>query len=72
MIDLLKSMLADNAGGASSVRVVMLLWLLLVAGLWAFACIKSGTLVDIPSGVQVVTGAILAAKATQRFGENVA
>jgi hypothetical protein len=61
--------LEDNSGGASSIRITMLTWLALVAGLWAYIALRTTSLPDIPPGVLALTAMIVGGKVVQRFGE---
>lgn len=65
----LQSLLEDNAGGYSSIRVFMLLWFLCLAPIWIYVCYKTQTIADIPTGVLGFTAMIVGGKVVQRFGE---
>jgi hypothetical protein len=68
-MDSLRSILEDNAGGLSSIRVLMLCWSVAVIGAWVFVAITTRALPDIPSGVITFTGMVIGGKVAQRFGE---
>lgn len=62
-------MLEDGAGGYSTTRVVLTIWLLLLCVTWTIVAIHTKTLPDIPQGALALTGMLLSAKVVQRFGE---
>lgn len=63
------SLLEDNAGGFSSIRLLMLAWSGIVMVTWCFVAVRSGTIPDIPTGVITFTGMVIGGKVAQRFGE---
>jgi len=65
----LLSVLEDNSGGVSSNRVILLLWMLLLCGMWTYQAVGAPSLPDIPPGVLTLTGMLLSAKVVQRFAE---
>lgn len=68
-MDTLRSILEDNAGGLSSIRVLMLCWTVAVMATWITVALSTKTMPDIPSGVLTFTGMIVGGKVAQRFGE---
>lgn len=64
-----KSMIEDNSGGISSTRVLMLAAFAVVGVVWGWVAIASRSIPDLPPGVVTTLGAVVAAKAAQRFGE---
>ena len=62
-------MLEDNNGGTSSLRVVMVLWLLILFLVWLIVSIATMTLAEIPTGVLTLTGTLVGGKVIQRMGE---
>lgn len=69
MKTLLASMVEDQAGGISSMRVLLVLWILCLTTVWVVMAFKSWSIPDIPNGVLGLTGTFLATKAFQRMGE---
>lgn len=69
MKEFLASLLSDNSGGWSSMRLCVLLWCFTLTVVWIVIAFKSGAIPDIPNGVLGVTGTFLGAKAIQRIGE---
>ncbi|WP_404422918.1 hypothetical protein [Nibricoccus sp. IMCC34717] len=65
----LRTLLEDNAGGLSSIRLTMLAAYGLTGAVWVFVAVSNRTLPDIPPGVVTVLGLVTGAKAAQRFGE---
>lgn len=65
----LRSLIEDNTGGASSMRVLMLGAFLAVGAVWCFVAVSTKSIPDLPPGVVTVLGAVVAAKTAQRFGE---
>jgi hypothetical protein len=68
-VSFLKSILEDNAGGLSSIRLLMIAWALAVMVTWCVVAISTKTIPDIPTGVLTFTGMIVGGKVAQRFGE---
>ena len=62
-------MLQDNSGGASSARVLLLIWGVGVLIIWAYICVKTGALAALPSEAVMVILGLSASKTVQRFGE---
>ena len=69
MKEFIKSLVSDNAGGWSTMRLVVLLWCIMMTVTWAIVAISTRSIPDIPTGVLGVTTAFLGAKAIQRIGE---
>lgn len=65
----LLSLLEDNSGGVSSMRLAMLLWLLAIGVTWTVLAFRTSQLPDIPPGVLALTGMLVGGKVVQRFGE---
>jgi hypothetical protein len=65
----LASLLSDNAGGYSTIRVLMMVWILTVTGAWVFVAIYNHVLPDIPAGVLTFSAMLVGGKVAQRFGE---
>lgn len=67
----LNSMLEDNSGGYSTMRVLLVLVVLSVLVVWVSASFRapSGTIPELPTNVLAFVGSFVAAKAVQRFGE---
>ena len=68
-MDSLRSILEDNAGGLSSIRVLMLCWCVAVMVTWCVVALSTRTMPDIPPGVITFTGMVLGGKVIQRFAE---
>jgi Na+/H+ antiporter NhaB len=66
---ILKELLSDNSGGLSTIRILSIGWVLLVAIVWAVVALKTRTMPDIPGGVLALSGVIVGGKVVQRFGE---
>ncbi len=64
-----KGLFEDNSGGASSSRVLMLLWGIGVFVVWCYTSIHTGGMIPIPESVITVLLGTAAVKAVQRFGE---
>lgn len=62
-------MLEDHAGGTSTSRVVALVTMFVVLGVWAFVSIRKIELSDIPAGPLTLALGAFAGKVIQRFGE---
>jgi hypothetical protein len=69
MKEFLQSLVSDNAGGWSTMRLAVLLWCVTLTVVWTIVAIVHGTIPDIPTGVLGVTATFLGAKAIQRIGE---
>lgn len=65
----LSEILEDNSGGLSASRFQMLMWNGGGFLIWAYVCVKTGTLVPIPETVLLLLLGITSAKVVQRFGE---
>ena len=63
------TILEDNAGGFSSIRVLLSLLILVLCFCWVFGCISKKELVDIPTNVVTLTLGLATIKGVQRFGE---
>lgn len=70
MNKVLESMLSDNSGGISSLRVLCVSWIILLMSVWIGVAIAKGELPDIPGGVLTLTGTLIGGKVVQRFGED--
>lgn len=69
IINKLLGALEDNAGGLSSSRCLMLVWGVVVLGVWAYISIHTGGLVSIPSEAVTILLGLVGFKTVQRFGE---
>lgn len=65
----LKGILEDNSGGASSSRVLMLVWGLGVFVVWCYISLHTGVMLALPETVITVLLGMSAMKVVQRFGE---
>jgi len=65
----LRSILEDNAGGFSSIRLLMLVWATVLITTWVVVAIYTRTIPDIPPGVLAFTGMVVGGKVVQRYGE---
>ena len=63
------TVLSDNAGGFSSMRVAFLLWMLVVCFNWTYLSIKANKLEPLDGSIVTMTAALGIAKAAQRIGE---
>jgi len=68
-MDWLKGILEDNSGGASSTRILMLVWGVGVFVVWAYISLHTGVMVVLPETVITVLLGTSAMKVVQRFGE---
>jgi len=59
----------DDSGNNSSYRVIMFLWIVVVAIVWGIVSIKGPTLADIPSGVMYLTMFLIGGKQVQKWLE---
>ena len=64
----LKSMLEDNSGGTSTMRVCLLMWMLVLCFNITYGTIKEKPF-PITGELVALTACVLGAKAVQRFGE---
>lgn len=62
----LLSILEDNSGGLSSLRVIVLAWALGILVVWVACSIQSGAAQPIPESVVVLFSAGVAGKVAQR------
>lgn len=69
MIHKLLTMIEDNAGGISTMRVICITWTAAVGAIWVLIALSTQTLPDIPTGVLMLTGWLISGKVVQRFGE---
>lgn len=65
----LKGVLEDNSGGASSTRLLMLMWGICVLAVWTYISLHTGTMVTLPETVITVLLGTSAMKVVQRFSE---
>ena len=56
----------DNAGGGSSIRVLMLIWGIVLLSSWGYVSIKTTALAPIPESVIVVFLGLVGSKVAQR------
>lgn len=59
----------DVSGGYSSIRVILLFWMLVLISMWIFGCVNKKEMVAIPDSVVTLTLGLAAVKGLQRFGE---
>lgn len=64
-----KDVLQDNAGGASSIRLMMLAWGLIPLVVWAGISVYKMNPIELPSSVLTIIGIFAGSKVVQRFGE---
>lgn len=55
----------------SMTRLILFIWSLLIISVWTFNSIISGVLQDIPNGIVILLGSLIASKAAQNFTERV-
>jgi len=65
----IKGIFEDNSGGASSARILMLVWGLGVFIVWCYISLHSGVMLSLPETVITVLLGMSAMKVVQRFGE---
>ena len=65
----IKGILEDNSGGASSARLLMLLWGVGVFIIWCYVSFHTGAMVALPETVITVLLGTSPMKVVQRFGE---
>jgi hypothetical protein len=63
------TVLSDNAGGFSSMRLAFLLWILVVVFNWTYLSLKNGKMEALDGSLVTMTAALGVAKAAQRIGE---
>ena len=63
------SLLSDNSGGISTVRIINLIWALSLTFVWVYIALNTGTIPEIPQNVLAITGMLIGGKVIQRFGE---
>jgi hypothetical protein len=68
-MNFLLSIFRGPSGRGSSIRVLMVLGVIAILGVWCFVSISKCEVVEIPLGVQAIVGILVAGKAAQRFGE---
>ncbi|MDR3563583.1 MAG: hypothetical protein P4N59_19415 [Negativicutes bacterium] len=61
--------LQEADGGFSATRLGFLLWVIGTIIVWAVCSIKTATLLEIPSSVQVIIGILMTGKVVQKYGE---
>lgn len=64
-----KSILEDNSGGASSIRILMMVWGVGLFVVWCYVSFHTGGLVTIPESVITLFLGLVTTKVVQRFGE---
>lgn len=62
-----KEFFDDNTGGASLMRLMFAMWMVVFCSVMVFVDIKAKTLVPIPEGYIYITGLLAAAKVGQRM-----
>lgn len=65
----LLSILADDTGALSTMRTVLLVWLVGFFGVWAVLSLKAGALQPIPESLLTLFGGLLTAKCVQNHQE---
>ncbi len=68
-MDSLQTIIQDNSGGLSSIRIGFLVSLGIVLATWLFVCVVRKEIVSIPEPVVTLVLGVSAAKCVQRFGE---
>ncbi len=63
------TLLEDNSGGFSTMRLVFLLWMVVLCFNWTFASIKSGKMEPLDGSLVTLTAALAVTKTAQRIGE---
>ncbi len=63
------SYLHDGKGNKSSARLNVAVWSFGVFAIWACICVYKRELVDIPLGLGVIVGYVVAGKTMQHFAE---
>lgn len=66
----LSTVLQDQDGGYSMIRLVLSAWSLGVLAVWIYSSLLQKTLAPIPDMVVVLLSALTTGKVVQRFGEN--
>lgn len=66
----LSTVLQDQDGGYSMIRLVLAAWTLGVLAVWIYSSLLLKTLAPIPDMVVVLLSALTTGKVVQRFGEN--
>lgn len=61
--------LQEASGCLSCTRLGFLVWVIGTLVVWAVCSFKTGTLLEIPSSVQVILGILMSGKVIQKFGE---
>lgn len=59
----------EKSGCLSCTRLGFLVWTVGTLVVWGACCFKTGTLLEIPSSVQVILGILMSGKVVQKFGE---
>ncbi len=65
-MNFLSSIISDNSGGGSSLRVLMLVGCFVILAGWGYVSVKTAALAPIPESVLVVFGSLLTSKLIQR------
>jgi hypothetical protein len=65
----LSTFFEDNSGGFSSIRLIAVIWIVIVAIVWVYTSFTVGYLADIPESAIILTIALISGKVIQRFGE---
>lgn len=60
----------DDTGQYSATRLAFLLWAVGVFGIWAYMCVLTRSLIEIPQTVVEVTGLFMGGKVLQSHIEN--
>ncbi len=66
----ISTVLQDQAGGYSMIRLVLAAWALGVLSVWIYNSLLKKELAPIPEFVVVLLSALTTGKVVQRFGEN--
>lgn len=69
MKKVLESLLSDNSGGISTIRVLCAFWVIMLMFVWLGVAIAQASIPDIPGGILTLTGTLIGGKVVQRFGE---
>jgi hypothetical protein len=61
--------LQEDNGGFSATRLGFLLWVVGTMITWSVCSIKTGTLLELPSSIEVILGILMSGKVVQKFAE---
>jgi hypothetical protein len=64
------TLLEDNSGGFSTLRLCLLVVVVFVMVAWAYVCWHKGELVALPDNILALVLGFAGVKAVQRIGEN--